>query len=71
MSEPEIHRRSSTGLSNNPMLSIIAYCASSIFMTLINKYVVSGSDFNLNFFLLFVQVSRYLGINLEEECSTK
>jgi GDP-mannose transporter len=44
-------------LSNNPILPIISYCASSILMTVTNKYVLSGIDFNLNFFLLCVQVS--------------
>lgn len=46
------------GLRRDATFAIITYCASSIFMTLINKYVVSGSNFNLNFFLLFVQVCK-------------
>ena len=41
-------------LSNSGPFSIFCYCASSILMTLTNKYVVNG-DFNLNFFLLAVQ----------------
>ena len=41
---------------NNPILPILSYCASSILMTVTNKYVLSGLDFNLNFFLLCVQV---------------
>ncbi|KAF2151194.1 UDP-galactose transporter [Myriangium duriaei CBS 260.36] len=41
-------------LSNSPVLPILAYCGSSILMTVTNKYVLSGS-FNLNFFLLCVQ----------------
>ncbi|ODQ82815.1 hypothetical protein BABINDRAFT_31545 [Babjeviella inositovora NRRL Y-12698] len=40
---------------NNGPVAIGAYCFSSILMTVTNKYVVSGSDFNLNFFLLAVQ----------------
>ena len=42
---------------DNPLISILTYCGSSILMTVANKYVVSGTNFNLNFFLLFVQVS--------------
>ena len=42
-------------ISNNPPMSILAYCGSSILMTVTNKYVLS-SNFNLNFFLLAVQV---------------
>lgn len=37
-------------------LPILAYCGSSIMMTVTNKYVLSGLNFNLNFFLLAVQV---------------
>lgn len=40
---------------NNPLFAILAYCDSSILMTVTNKYVLSGLDFNLNFFLLCVQ----------------
>ena len=43
-------------VANNPLVSILTYCGSSILMTVANKYVVSGRNFNLNFFLLFVQV---------------
>jgi GDP-mannose transporter len=42
---------------NSPVVAIFAYCGSSILMTTTNKYVLSGLDFNLNFFLLAVQVS--------------
>ncbi|KAK2882590.1 GDP-mannose transporter into the lumen of the Golgi [Arthroderma sp. PD_2] len=41
--------------ANNAALAVICYCASSILMTVTNKYVLSGVDFNLNFFLLCVQ----------------
>jgi len=44
-------------ITNNPMVSILCYCASSILMTCANKYVVNGSRFNLPFFLGSVQVS--------------
>ena len=41
---------------NNPILPVISYCASSILMTVANKYILSFPDYNLNFFLLAVQV---------------
>ena len=44
-----------SSISNNPPMSILAYCGSSILMTVTNKYVLNSS-FNLNFFLLAVQV---------------
>jgi GDP-mannose transporter len=40
---------------NNPVLPVISYCASSILMTVANKYILSFPDYNLNFFLLAVQ----------------
>ena len=43
-------------IANNPIVPILCYCASSILMTVLNKFVLSGLDFNLNFFLLCVQV---------------
>lgn len=43
-------------MANNPAIAILSYCASSILMTVLNKFVLSGLDFNLNFFLLCVQV---------------
>jgi GDP-mannose transporter len=53
-------RRTSTPpalpISNSPTLAVLSYCASSIMMTVTNKYVLSGLDYNLNFFLLCVQV---------------
>jgi GDP-mannose transporter len=42
-------------VENNPTASILAYCFASISMTVVNKYVVSGSEWNLNFFYLAVQ----------------
>lgn len=47
----------SNPITQNPLVSIMAYCGSSILMTVTNKYVLSGTNFNLNFFLLAVQVS--------------
>lgn len=40
---------------NNPILAVLCYCGSSILMTVTNKFVLS-KDFNLNIFLLAVQV---------------
>jgi GDP-mannose transporter len=62
-SQPRLSPSSSPAQwSNNPILPVLAYCGSSILMTVMNKYVLSGLDFNLNFFLLLVQVClRYLG----------
>ena len=45
-----------SNISNSPALPVLAYCGSSIMMTVMNKYVLSGLDFNLNFLLLMVQV---------------
>ena len=42
--------------TNNPVFPVLSYCGSSILMTVTNKYVLSGFGFNLNFFLLAVQV---------------
>ncbi|KAL2256504.1 hypothetical protein VTK26DRAFT_1566 [Humicola hyalothermophila] len=42
-------------IDHSPGASILAYCLSSISMTVVNKYVVSGSEWNLNFFYLAVQ----------------
>lgn len=43
-------------LGNNPGAAVLAYCFSSISMTVVNKYVVSGSSWNLNFLYLAIQV---------------
>jgi GDP-mannose transporter len=43
-------------LENNPSAAVLAYCFSSISMTVVNKYVVSGSSWNLNFLYLAIQV---------------
>lgn len=38
--------------------SVLAYCLSSISMTLVNKYVVSGRQWNLHLLYLAIQVRR-------------
>lgn len=43
-------------LENSPGAAVLAYCFSSISMTVVNKYVVSGSSWNLNFLYLAIQV---------------
>ena len=43
-------------VANNPILPILSYCGASILMTVMNKYVLSGTSFNMNCLLLFVQV---------------
>jgi GDP-mannose transporter len=48
-----------TSVTENAMIAILSYCGSSILMTVTNKYVLSGVDFNLNFFLLCVQVRPF------------
>jgi GDP-mannose transporter len=57
---PQQQADSGTGilsqLENNPGASVLAYCFSSISMTVVNKYVVSGSSWNLNFLYLAIQV---------------
>ncbi|KAK0737064.1 hypothetical protein B0T21DRAFT_156619 [Apiosordaria backusii] len=57
---PSAHRvRQEPGLldklDHSPGASILAYCLASISMTVVNKYVVSGSEWNLNFFYLAIQ----------------
>lgn len=49
-------RAGGVAITENPIAAVLAYCGSSIMMTVTNKYVLSGVDFNLNFFLLCVQV---------------
>lgn len=62
-SSPALNKSPSMGLpsapsniTNNPALSILAYCCASISMTVINKYCVSGGKWNMSFFFLGVQV---------------
>ncbi|EGN92206.1 hypothetical protein SERLA73DRAFT_99599 [Serpula lacrymans var. lacrymans S7.3] len=57
----EMKRNLATGsLSENNGTSsaippIVCYCVASILMTLVNKFVVSGSQFNMTFLLLSIQ----------------
>ncbi|KAL6950210.1 GDP-mannose transporter into the lumen of the Golgi [Hanseniaspora vineae] len=44
-----------SNLVNNGPVSIMAYCFSSILMTVTNKFVVNLDNFNMNFVMLFVQ----------------
>ncbi|KAF9423194.1 GDP-mannose transporter into the lumen of the Golgi, partial [Podila epigama] len=44
-----------SSLSNSAAASILAYCSSSILMTVTNKMVLSRFDFHMNFFLLSIQ----------------
>jgi GDP-mannose transporter len=55
-------QKSAGSITENPIAAILGYCGSSILMTVTNKYVLSGVDFNLNFFLLAVQVCQYKAI---------
>lgn len=42
-------------LYNHPALPVLCYCAASIMMTVINKYVVSGRNFNMTCLMLTMQ----------------
>ncbi|KFA65396.1 hypothetical protein S40285_00446 [Stachybotrys chlorohalonatus IBT 40285] len=48
-------------VNNSPPISVLAYCLSSISMTVVNKYVVSGTFWNLNFFYLAIQSMVCIG----------
>ena len=52
-------------IASNPIIPVLSYCVSSIAMTVTNKFVLSGTGFNLNFFLLCVQVSRLHATQVE------
>ena len=47
-----------SSLEHSAGLSILAYCLSSISMTIVNKYVVSGVSWNLNFLYVAAQVGN-------------
>ncbi|KAF8159758.1 GDP-mannose transporter [Crassisporium funariophilum] len=55
----EVKKALATGASNeNPVSSlapILCYCIASILMTVVNKFVVSGAQFSMNFLLLCIQ----------------
>ncbi len=52
---PRMPHAPAAAVASSPVLPVLSYCGSSILMTVTNKYVLSGSGFNLNFFLLCVQ----------------
>lgn len=52
---------STPAVTNSPLAAILSYCVSSILMTVTNKYILGGLDYNLNFFLLCVQVGGSRG----------
>lgn len=58
ISPPRHNTAPSVSMANNPILPVLSYCVSSILMTVTNKFVLSGTGFNLNFFLLCVQVRQ-------------
>ncbi|KAK1927351.1 hypothetical protein DB88DRAFT_477706 [Papiliotrema laurentii] len=41
--------------AGSPVWPIMSYCVASIMMTVVNKFVVSGSQFNMTFLLLTIQ----------------
>lgn len=55
MSELKVDHGAMGGIANSGPVSILSYCASSILMTVTNKFVVNLKDFNMNFVMLFVQ----------------
>ncbi|CUS24197.1 LAQU0S14e02388g1_1 [Lachancea quebecensis] len=55
MSELKVDNGGMSQMANSGPLSIIAYCGSSILMTVTNKFVVNVENFNMNFVMLFVQ----------------
>ncbi|KZT09871.1 UDP-galactose transporter [Laetiporus sulphureus 93-53] len=58
----EIKKAMATGSNGNSSTvasvpPIVCYCVASILMTVVNKFVVSGRQFNMNFLLLCIQSS--------------
>ncbi|KAF4611098.1 hypothetical protein D9613_006794 [Agrocybe pediades] len=55
----ELKKALATGAAKDANLSalppILCYCMASILMTVVNKYVVSGANFSMNFLLLCMQ----------------
>ena len=47
-----------SSIESSGSASVVAYCLSSISMTLVNKYVVSGNSWNLHLLYLGIQVCR-------------
>jgi GDP-mannose transporter len=67
---PTQRSHTSPAVTETPLFAILAYCGSSILMTTTNKYVLSGVDFNLNFFLLAIQVRGMYSISPEHLADT-
>ena len=55
MSELRVDNGGFSQFVNSGPVSILAYCGSSILMTVTNKFVVNVENFNMNFVMLFVQ----------------
>lgn len=53
-----------SALQNSPPVAVFSYCASSILMTVTNKYVLSMGNFNFNCILLAVQSAVCLAVIL-------
>ncbi|KAF8227549.1 UDP-galactose transporter [Tricholoma matsutake] len=55
----EIKKALATGalkeIQTSPVPPIVCYCLASILMTVVNKFVVSGANFSMNFLLLAIQ----------------
>lgn len=49
------NQKDSGGEANSAISSVVCYCLASIMMTVMNKFVVSGSQFNMTFLLLSMQ----------------
>jgi len=49
------------GITTSPVPPVLSYCVASVSMTLLNKFVVSGRDFSMNFLLLFIQSAVCVG----------
>ncbi|KAG0051849.1 GDP-mannose transporter into the lumen of the Golgi [Gryganskiella cystojenkinii] len=57
-------------IANSATVSILAYCSSSILMTVTNKMVLSRFDFNMNFLLLAFQAGHLsLTVDLSKDAA--
>jgi GDP-mannose transporter len=59
---------SMSSLDSNRGASVFAYCLSSMSMTIVNKYVVSGSNWNMSLFYLAIQVRLHFIYSLQMIC---
>ena len=57
--KPQSPRAPVISRKESPIPPVLSYCISSIMMTVANKYILSFPAFNLNFFLLAVQVRNH------------